>query len=479
LLSFLIFLIPGTVISQHYHFVYIQGENQQAFYMKKSGELISSSATGFVILPKLQAGTHQFTIGFPKNQWPEYEFQVEIKSSDRGFTLKNFDNKGWGLFDLQTLEVVMGKKIDPPKVQAVPETPKSNDPFAVILASAVGDEGIRETALVAMKFDKPAPVAARTSPAPSVTKAETVPDPPAAKTETISAPPAAKTETTSAPPLVKADDVSKPVQTETAKLPTIDQPKIVPKQEEVKLPEKPAEDTKDTAQHTTPPKPTEADSKPVIAPPVVKTPEPPVTKEEVKAAPALKSEPVMATIPPQVKTDSVVAAKTATGPTEQKNVYTLYRQIRKISEIRSWKTTELIFIDIVGSVSDTITVIIDDGVAEEPKQEVSTVPVPPPNRQDCKEMATEQDMLSLRKKVLRQKTEEDMLSLTIKDIRSKCYSVDMLQGTSYVFVTDKMRYSLLEQAYPFVYDPANYSKLERLLTTDEYINRFRDLIKSK
>lgn len=94
-------------------------------------------------------------------------------------------------------------------------------------------------------------------------------------------------------------------------------------------------------------------------------------------------------------------------------------------------------------------------------------------------MASEKDMLSLRKKVLRQKTEEDMLSLTLKDIRSKCYSVDMLQSTSYVFVSDKMRYSLLEQAYPFVYDPANYSKLERLLTTDEYINRFRDLIKSK
>ncbi|HLO79852.1 MAG TPA: hypothetical protein VK166_02775, partial [Chitinophagaceae bacterium] len=173
LLSLLIILIPGTVISQHYHFIYIQGDNQQTFYLKKSGELISSSATGFVILPKLQAGTHQFTIGFPKNQWPEYEFQIEIKSNDRGFTLKNFEDKGWGLFDLQTLEVIMGKKIDPPKVQAVPETPKSSDPFAVILASAVGDEGIRETALVAMKFDKPAPVAVKTPPPPPVAKAET------------------------------------------------------------------------------------------------------------------------------------------------------------------------------------------------------------------------------------------------------------------------------------------------------------------
>lgn len=468
LLSLLIFLIPGTVISQHYHFVYIQGENQQVFYIKKSGELISSSATGFVIVPKLQAGTHQFTIGFPKNQWPEFEFQVEIKSSDRGFTLKNFEDKGWGLFDLQTLEVIMGKKIDPPKVQAVPEAPKSNDPFAVILASAVGDQGIRETALVAMKFDKPAAVAARVAPAPPVAKAET----------TLA--PVVKTETTPAPPSVKAEDVKKPEQTETAKLPTIEDPKVVAKQEEVKQPAKTFEDAKVTDRNNTLPKSEETVTKPIVVPPpVVKTEEPPVKKEDVKAAPAFESEPVIATIPPQVKPDSVVTAKTETRPAEQKNVYPLYRQIRKISEIRSWKTTELIFIDVAGSVTDTITVIIDDGVAEEPKQQVSAAPAPLPNRQDCKEMVSEKDMLNLRKKVLRQKTEEDMLAMTLKDIKSKCYNVDMLQSASYVFVSDKMRYSLLEQAYPFVYDPANYTKLERLLTTDEYINRFRDLIKSK
>jgi hypothetical protein len=130
-------------------------------------------------------------------------------------------------------------------------------------------------------------------------------------------------------------------------------------------------------------------------------------------------------------------------------------------------------------VADTITVIIDDVVPEEPKPQASSAPAPPSNRTDCKEMATEKDMLNLRKRVLRQKTEEDMLELTMKDIRSKCYSVDMLQNTSYVFVSDKMRYNLFEQAYPLIYDPANYAKLERLLTSEEYVNRFRDLIKSK
>ncbi|HSF45485.1 MAG TPA: hypothetical protein VLA58_05720, partial [Chitinophagaceae bacterium] len=199
----------------------------------------------------------------------------------------------------------------------------------------------------------------------------------------------------------------------------------------------------------------------------------PSKKEDVKAPPAFESAPVLPSIPVQGKPDSAVAV--------QRNNYPLMRQIRKISEVRSWKSTELIFIDTYGNVSDTVTVIIDTDIPEEPKKEIPVVvaPAPLPNRQDCKEMATEKDMLALRKKVLRLKTEEEMLELSLRDIKARCYSVDMLQNTSYVFVSDRMRYSLFESAFPHIYDPANYSRLERLLTSEEYINRFRELIKTK
>jgi hypothetical protein len=448
LLIFMIIFLPGTLISQHYHFVYIQGENQQVFYIKKTGDLLSSSATGFIILPKLQSGTHQFTVGFPKNQWPEYEFLIEVKSADRGFTLKNFGDKGWGLFDLQTLDIIYGKKIDPPKVEVAPETPKSDDPFAVILASAVGDPGIRETALVAMKFDKPAPVVSKVTPAappvtkndPAPVKTSQVPAREGSKPVIVAAPPAATGET------VKTNPPPPPVTGETAK--TSAPPITVPV---------------DAGNKT--------DEKMVETPAVIKADQP--KKENGKAAPAFESEPVLPSIPVQAKVDSANAV--------QKNIYPPLRQVRKISEIRSWKTTELIFIDTYGSISDTITVIIENELVEEPKKELAavTAPAPLPNRLDCKDMASEKDMLNLRKKVLRLKTEEEMLELTLKDIRSKCYSVDMLQNTSYVFVSDRMRYSLFESALPYIFDPANYSKLERLLTSEEYINRFRELIKTK
>jgi hypothetical protein len=94
-------------------------------------------------------------------------------------------------------------------------------------------------------------------------------------------------------------------------------------------------------------------------------------------------------------------------------------------------------------------------------------------------MGDEKDMMNLRKRVLRQQNEEEMLVLTLKEIKSRCYTVEMLQNMSYVFVSDRMRFRLFEEAYPYVFDPGSFGRLERLLTSDEYIARFRALVKSK
>lgn len=138
-----------SAVGQHDHYIYIQSDNAQNFYIRKGSEVISSSASGYVILPRIQPGQQDFFIGFPKNEFPEYQFTFDIKGKDRGFALKNFEDKGWGLFDLQSLEVIMGKKIEPKKEEKKNEGGTlTNDPFSVILASAVGDQGIRQTSLV-------------------------------------------------------------------------------------------------------------------------------------------------------------------------------------------------------------------------------------------------------------------------------------------------------------------------------------------
>lgn len=203
---------PAWLFSQHNHFLYIQSDNQQLFYMKRSGEVLSSSSTGFIILSKLQPGTQSFIIGFPRDQFPEYEFQMELRGRDRGFTLKNMEEKGWVLVDMQSQEVITGRRIEKQNQQS-DEKPRtygslSDDLFAVTLASVVNDPGIRETSLVqtasmvsappakpaekpvAMQPQKPAGTMVapqpKPQPQPAVAKAqpkqsEPKPQPPAAK----------------------------------------------------------------------------------------------------------------------------------------------------------------------------------------------------------------------------------------------------------------------------------------------------------
>ena len=87
------FYITGLA-AQEKHFVFIQADNNQPFYIFLNGKLFSSTASGYVILSKLTDGTYNFSVGFPKNAFPEQGFQIAIDNKDLGFNLKNFGEKG-------------------------------------------------------------------------------------------------------------------------------------------------------------------------------------------------------------------------------------------------------------------------------------------------------------------------------------------------------------------------------------------------
>lgn len=470
LLIWFVLCLPLAAISQHYHFIYIQGHNNQVYYIKKQGEVLSSSATGFIILPRLQSGTHQFTIGFPRNQYPEYEFRVEVKASDRGFSLKNLEDKGWILVDMQTGEMIGGRKLDPPQAVIRMETPKSSDPFSVILASAVGDPGIRETSLVSMTASRSMPVASRNGTAPRTAKTSSQP---AVGVD------GAISKDVSKADVAKADLPVAPVQQKEGTAPSTAKESlpVVP----------PVVSAKEATLATTAKEAlTKVDSGKTEA---LARVDPPARTETLKTdqqqarteSGLAKAEPMTARAEAP-KAEPVLPAKTqdSNSMLPRMTPYTAEAKIRKISEVKGWKTTELIYVDAADGVTDTIMVLIDDSPAVDAgaagKPVVSETAMV--NRTDCKSMADEKDMMNLRKKVLRQQNEEEMLSLTMKDVKLRCYTVEMLQNMSYVFVTERMRYRLYEEAYPFIFDPANYPRLERLLSTEEYIGKFRALIKS-
>jgi hypothetical protein len=76
------------------------------------------------------------------------------------------------------------------------------------------------------------------------------------------------------------------------------------------------------------------------------------------------------------------------------------------------------------------------------------------------------------------KDEDDMVAVALKDFKQKCFTTEQVKDVSFVFIRDEGRYKLLDAAYPYVYDPDNFTALESLLSDPYFIHRFRAFIKS-
>jgi hypothetical protein len=613
----LLFLILASLsaLAQHNHYIYIQSDNQQNFYIRKGSEIISSSTSGFVILPKIAPGQQEFLVGFPKNLYPEYQFAIDIKGKDRGFALKNFNEKGWGLFDLQSLEVIMGKKIEPKKEEVKIEAgPMTEDPFSVILASAVGDQRIREISLVYREeivAQTPPPLKAetgktKTSEIPKLdgavakvavpAKVEPVANEPAVLSKND--PPLAVSSSSSAnDPVVKStatpakkEEVVKNTATPAKKEEVVKNTATPAKKEEVvKHTDDPAmksavvKTVADSAGQNAVVK--NADEPANKADAVTNTVEPATSAQgpatEMAGADAgstqkkwlniknpfakknnapVKSEPgvVMIAGAPEngksgEKKDSVTVKQgdvTVAGLEDNNAIKESVAvktpepaiknsSVTRYMEYKSGKEIVLVFIDHQVTRDDTIRLSIDEeaivavdsnkeGTADsvpvsvvntekpavaavtgnvipkekEGKPEVVNTPVVAKEalpvgkdqqvaekkddsvaagvtaevRTDCRRMASEKDMVSMRKKMIMITDEDEMITIALKDFKSRCYSTERIQNLSYVFTTDKGRYKLFDAAFPYVYDPSNFPLLERLLNDDYYINRFRALV---
>lgn len=140
LFTCLLLLFALNICAQKNHFIYIQSEGKQPFYVKFTDHLFGSSDAGYLIIPKLTEGTYSLSISFPGNEWQHQNVTCIIKEADAGYLLKNFGDKGWGLINLQTMVVMMAKE------EAVSNADLSyemaTDSFSLVLASVVNDPGI-------------------------------------------------------------------------------------------------------------------------------------------------------------------------------------------------------------------------------------------------------------------------------------------------------------------------------------------------
>lgn len=101
----LLLFCSNTVFAQQLHFIFFQTENRQPFYVIMNGKNYSSTTVGYVVIPKLENGTYEFRIGFPKKDDLPQQYEIVVSDNDQGFMIKNFGEASWGIANLQSEEI--------------------------------------------------------------------------------------------------------------------------------------------------------------------------------------------------------------------------------------------------------------------------------------------------------------------------------------------------------------------------------------
>ncbi len=441
---FLLLAISGThTLAQQQFFIYIQSTASQPFYTRIQNRIYSSSENGYLIVPKLHDSTYDVFVGFARNAAPEQHFTVDMNRQDQGFELRNFGDKGWGLFNIQSTAVVMNST-PVQKVVADNTGEKKNDAFSQMLANVVNDSAILYTAVKPVAAPPPPQKKpAATDPAAQDTTALASTTPVTTPAATGNKPPVAD----SSQPASKADTsvqvvTRKEVKTDTAAAVT---PVEKPVATTTPPPVKPKADS--TAGKTR-----DLTEKPFI----VRISE--SKNEEGYKASFIEqynfstdtiniSIPLKETLPvapPATQTRATTPQATTQKPTDTPAVSTVQPAP-------------------VAKKADTVAV--------QKKQDLVVT------NSDCKNFASDNDVDKLRVKMLAENAVDDKLIAAKKAFKTKCFSVKQIKALTELFPSDETRYRFFDTAYPFVSDTENFGSLDEMISNDYYKTRFKAMIR--
>jgi hypothetical protein len=423
-----------TASSQKVYYIYLQSESGQPFFAKMNGKVHSSTASGYLILSKLHDSTYSFSIGFPQEKWPEQSFVVTVNKKDHGYLIKNFGEKGWGLFDLQTLAVQMSATVPAKPGAMIQVEDKNASEFTTALSKASNDPSLKEKPVQPLIEEKKEAkgtegIAAVATEKSAEKKEET-------KTEMI---PAANAE----PPLVKKDEVKEETKTTVPdKQPVVTEQPVTPRQE---------------------------------------------ANTEIKEQPIIQAE--SKTIPEQEYQSSVVTKRSESSTTEgfglvyidnhpdgaKDTIRLLIPNPKPVASITTEEPKEeKKFLDIPSN--------------ENVKQEEEKNRAPVVNEEkgigriaasnNCIAAAEEADFFKLRKIMAAADSEDEMVIAAKKYFKAKCFSTSQVKNLSFLFLKDEGKYQFFDAAYLHTTDPENYSSLQSELKEEYYINRFKAMLRN-
>ncbi len=377
-----LFVSAANIRAQQNRFIYIQSENKQLFYIKQGDKLFSSSDAGYLIISQLAEGSYELSLSFPKNEWPPQTIACTIKDADLGYLLKNFGDKGWGLANMQTAQVIMAKK--DAMVHPTPSFEIATDSFSIILASVVNDPGI---------LKRPLAVKDTQAIVTNESKAE-----------------------------------NKPVSAKEEKEVVADQKKELPA----------------------------------------------ASVSEIKK---LKQESITGGINLTYldvvnnNTDTVfifIPAVTVAVPGTMKPVKPKETQMKDSLPA----ATDSKFIDMElpnpNLKKDTGVVATDTLAGGEMKATAQ--------HERCKQVATNRDLMKLRKQIAAEANDNSMINVALKKFRSTCFSTEQVKNLGGLFLGDEGKYKLYVAAYPFVSDLPEFASLQSELKDEYYISRFKAMM---
>ncbi len=409
-----------AVSAQKVYFLYLQSDDQTAFYVKMGNKIYSSAASGFLILPNLKDSTYQFGLGLARSASPESTFSLTINQNDRGFLIKNMAGE-LALFDMQDLTLVKANSGQPDNT--IYET--KTDRFSAVLSKAAGDPNLLKVPVgkkedsVKNAADEKGSLAARGE----------------AANATVSAPPAA----------------------DSAKQPVAEQASVAALAQEVAVGGIVLPDT-------------------VIVTPAVKK-----EMKEVAVDPVpQESKRDLVEEPLPAFRRSVVSRQSESSTTEGFGLIYFDKREGGTDTIRILipaPRTRLVAeneppvperIDtLVSAKSETLTTV---------PEAASVSPAPATNIVACKSIASDKDFLKLRKRMAARENNDDMLDEARKEFRGKCYTVEQVRYLSSLFLTSASKYQFFDAAYNAVSDRANFSSLGAEIKDDHYARRFKALI---
>jgi len=454
--------------AQKIYFIYLQTESGEPFFIHMNDKLYSSTASGYLILSKLKDSTYNFKLGFPGKSI-DLDFTTSINKKDYGYLIKNFGEKGWGLFDLQSLNIQMSSS----NVKGAAQNNNLNQPvnaFTDMLSKATDDPSLKQNPILVKEEEKKPEVVQtiqKEEKKPSVTEAVLKEE---KKSELIIQP-------TNKPEEKKAE----PVKTNEQKFDSVERSSIIKAEGMYKR----SQVTKISAIATVEGFESvfvdeyqngDRDTVRILIP-AEKTE--PAVKEQPKKDSIEETKKFLDIVPDS--SHAINRPATETKKTETKKWWPFNKNKdteanKTESEEKKEETPKTGIFNHKKVSSDKSDRETKNGESKKwslfnnkSKRDATAT-------KKCQVVAGNDDFLKLRRKMAGRTNDDGMLDEAKKYFRDKCFTTEQIKNLSSMFLSNAGKYNFFSIALNHVSDRENFSSLQSQLKDEYYVTRFKEML---